>query len=280
MGYEDLGLNCNENAFTMTQMSYKDGVWAHGLSAEDQKKVEKYYNRSFSKAEDSPFWASKVFKVPHTNDMIDPNSPEDILKLGVLTATGLLAPNTSEQDNPHRSYRFVLVNPGKDEEKEATLYQRRFKAAGYLDQIKSEEERYLVYLSKYLLNNQSGVMSTPQTAFVKLAKYIQGELEGSNKNDAVDLFLASLDPKYGGTKSKDELYLEVDVNDAIKRQIIRMDRNRQVFYNPMIPDSDYGRNITEVVNFLSNPKNMDHLGTGSDSDSVYAIRYQLAKANF
>lgn len=276
MGYEQIGLSVAEGAQTSTPIPFTNRGFKHGLSDSELKIVEKHYNKSFSKPEHNEFWANLEFKTPHTEEVIDMTNPENILRLSVLSVAGYLAPNTEDQKNRFSSYKFVLRNEGEEEKAKASIYQKKTKAATVLEKIRETEAPYMIALARFLTGNSAGI-KTAESAFVKLMDFIEGKVT-STKGEAVDQFLSALDPKYGGNKLMSETMLEVTIQDAIMHGIIRYDKNRQTYYNPASPDSNYGRDKNEILAFLTNIKNQDHLGAGNDKDAPYAVRYLLARA--
>jgi hypothetical protein len=143
-----------------------------------------------------------------------------------------------------------------------------------LSEIDEKDPDYMIALCKYMCSFQGGIKTKDQ-AFSKLTEFIEGKIT-RKANEAVDYFLENVDPSFGGHTPKEQIFVRVDVEEAIKRNIIRLDRNRGVYTNSSLPDSDYGRDKDAVVNFLLAISNSDHLGSGSHKDEPYSIRLQLA----
>lgn len=275
MGYEQIGLSVAENALTTVPISWTNQGWKHGLSETELKVVQKHYGKSFSKPEDNEFWANLEFKTPHSGETLDMSNPETILRLSVLGVMGYLSPNMEDQRNRFSSYKFVLRNEGQEEAAKASIYQKRSKAIGILDKLKETEVPYMIALCRFLLSNANGI-KTGESAYVKLMDFLEGKTTNT-KGTPVDAFLSALDPKHGGNKTVAETMLESVIQDAINYGIIRMDRTKQHYYNSAAPDSNYGRDKAEIMAFLTNPKNQDHLGSGNDKDAPYSVRYLIAK---
>jgi hypothetical protein len=276
MGLETMGQCLFDGATTTVTPAVIQGKVIHGLTRQDDiKAVEGFYGKTFKDHVD--FYASLVLEVPHTLSVLNRESGEDILKLGVLSAQGKLAPSIDEQDDPNAFYQFVERDDDKVAATDATLFSKRIDAYSYLKQIKDKEPDYMLALCHYICNFNSGVKK-PDQAFKKLGEYIDGKITGDGKkNEAVNYFLRILDPAYGGEKPKEEVFVRVDVERAKSLHIIRFDRTRGVWYNAAIAGSDYGTRIEDVVEFLLAITNADHLG-GGPKDAEYSIRKQIAKA--
>ena len=275
MGLEDLGLCVFENAASTYSPAVVNGVVQHGIeNPKDIALVEQYYNRKFDRAEDLQSWANLILQVEHSQMPIDPKNPEDILRLGILKVQGKLAPSIDEQSNPNANYVFVLVNEGAQQEEEASIYKKRRDAHGLLKEISEKSPKYMIALAKYLLNFQGG-SNSENAALLKLSEMIDGKLH-AKKAEAIDQFVNSLDPIYGGRITKEEITLRVDIQRAITQGIIRRN-DKGIYYNPAVPGSDYGNSPDQIYTFLSQIVNSDHLGTGTDTDAPYSVRYQLKK---
>jgi hypothetical protein len=272
MGLEEEGQCLFEGAVTTVSPAIVNSKVIHGLKAkEDIKKVEEGYGQPFTNL---AFWANISIPVSHTLDPVDPDSPQHILKMGVLSASGKLAPSVQDEADPNRFYQFVLEDPDAEKELKMSLYDKRHDAIYKMRQIKDKEPGYLIALCSYICNFNSGEKKVSGAA-LKLGEFIEGKLS-KNSNDAVDYFLQILDPAYGGTKPKEEVIVRVEVEKAIHLGVIKKDRQKQIYYNGAMVDSDYGRTPDEVVSYLLAVSNADHLG-GGQKDEPYAIRRQIAQ---
>lgn len=274
MGLEQLGMCLFEGASTTVTPAVVQGRVQHGLSnKEDIAKVEKFYGHKLDS--DVDFWGTLVLSVQHTVSTLDLSSGEDILTIGVLKAQGKLSPTVADQDDPNENYQFVVVDEGAEATVTATLQRKRVTAMRKLSEIDEKDPDYMIALCKYMCSFQGGIKTKDQ-AFSKLAEFIEGKLT-RKASEAVDYFLENIDPQFGGHTLKEQIFVRVDVEEAIKRNIIRLDRSRGVFTNSALPDSDYGRDKDAIVNFLLAITNADHLGSGSPKDEPYSIRLQLSR---
>lgn len=281
MGLEKHGLSVFENANTTYSPAVVGGKVMHGLeSREDIKVVEEYFGHSLSSSSDLKFWANVVVTMPHTNYIINPNSGPDVLLMGLLKASGELAPSIEEQADPNRRYKFVLYNATAIDEAKASVTLRRGKMVTKLTELYEKEPKYIIALCRYLWDFREGQIRNAEQAFGKLTEFIEGKMTKGSKSDPIEKLKDALDPKYGGNLSKETLYISLDVRDAIALNIIRFDTGKQYFFNAAAEGSNYGRTTEEVLRFLAAVTNSDHLGAGSKDDQPYSIRLQLSKHSF
>lgn len=278
MGLERYKLNSFEGAEqTVSPVIFRNKV-QHGLKTQaDIDLVESHYNMSFTDPARFGDWAGIFIRVPHIEYIIDLKNGQDVLMLGLLAEQGYLAPSIAEQGDVNKRYKFVLHNEAEIDELKVSIYARRAKAISKITEILEKEPKYLVAVCRYLLSSSTGIQNKNQ-AFVKLTEYIEGKLSvDGKKGEAVDTVLAALDPSYGGSLTKETLYISLDVSDAIYHNIIRYDNTKQFYYNVAAEGSNYGRTRDDVMAYLSAVTNADHLGTGSFDDAPYSVRYQLEK---
>lgn len=264
MGFEQLGMTCAPGAVTSVPIPYTNTGWQHGLDDEQRRLVERHYSKSFSKKDDDWFWAGLFFEIPNDGAHIDLSNPEEVLKVSVLKQLGHLTLDPSNQVG----YRFSLFNQAADDAAKATFARQKAKAIAQLDEL-SKDEPYIVALAR-IISGHNKVINTGDGAFVVISDFI----EGGQKNVAA--FTEKLDPTLGGKLPKERAIVICVVKDAIKRSIIGFDRQANSFHNRALAGSNYGRTEEDVVTFLLQDQNADHLGFGNDSDEPYAIRRQLA----
>lgn len=278
MGLEQMGIQLFEGAETQVTPAVINNKVFIGYDekkeADTIKVIEKHYGRPLT---DLSFYGSLILRIQHMPFTIDPSNGEDLLKLGVLKAQGKLAPSASEQDDPNKDYQFVMFDERQESAIKLSVYQKRAKAASYLNTILEKDPDYLLALCHYNCNYSTGI-SSKEGAFVKLSELIDGKLS-ELKEVTVDSFLKSLDPVYGGDINKDWLMARVLVASALHYNILRYSSQKGYFYNVALPDGEnvsYGRNLDQVTDYLLQIHNSDHLGTGTDKDHPWAIRYQLS----
>lgn len=267
LGLEKEGRQLYEQASSTYEIPFVNGKFDHGLSKEQQKKVETYYGYKFDDPNAREFWASISVEIPHTLKMIDPENAEDLLLQSVLKKFGYLAPNLEEAtNNKMAKYRFVLRNEGEEEEVKASLYDRQDAALLVLADLKMKSKPYMIALAQYLFNEVG--IENDVLAYTKLRELISGDALSltKTKKNALDMFEAAMKIE------KVTLLVTVDVKKAIARNIIRKDINQR-FYNATTGVT-YGKTVEEVITFLLNPENADELGSTTNPHPT-SVRAQL-----
>lgn len=254
-----------ENCSSRFEIFYDAGrkLFKHGLSDSEIKTVETHYGRQFDNPEDFDFWSNLSFEVKHDVEPVDLTHPPDLLKVRAFQALKSLG-NFNDIISGDSVSDFMLTDEHKETELEATLYEKRDLAIAKLIQVK-QSKKYCVGIARYLLPSSMKI-STLEDAYTKIRQYLDGKIvKGANEaiknfNDACEI-------------PKEELYTTVDFNDAVKKNIIRKNRDGK-FHNPLT-GTEYGKTAKDSILYLMQPSNQEELGTGGKDDKPYAIRYQL-----
>ena len=106
-----------------------------------------------------------------------------------------------------------------------------------------------------------GAIIPYETSLMKLQDYI----EKSTVN--VDVFLDVLKLDY------DFIETSIFVKEAVSRNIIQVG-NDNTYFNK-ITEHKLGKTVTEVIKFYNDPRNLDLLGIGGESDSPTSLRKLL-----
>lgn len=267
MGLETQGLQLFEPAFTTISVPVVGNTVYHGLTNEsDISKVETYYGRKFTERPD--LWGQVSIDVPHTVVPVDPNNAEHILMIGLLRFNDWLAPSLADEKNPNKNYKFVLYSEEKEAEISATTHRRKAAMIAVISEIDVKDPEYLITLARTLCNFSAGIKTKDQ-AMLKLSEFLDGKLSNMSVSECVEVFRKTLDPIYGGDTTKESLFMDLIVNDAITNNIIRWYQPKGYYYNPAVPDGvglSYGRTKKEVAEFLSAISNSDHY-----AGSEYAV---------
>jgi len=248
---------------------FTNGEWKHGLKEDNDpekcevRKVEKFFNHSFSNPEHNDYWGGFRFKLSHETDTIDSTNMRHLLKKRILQDRGQLV--SSLRNDGTSVEDFVLYNEQEETNVTASLYKRRDKAIVELNKL-SKTPLYIIAVANYLLPENMWV-NNEETAYVRLRDFIEGRepfITQKGKNIESFFFAVELE--------KEELYVSVDVKEALKRNVIRKVGNS---YQNMASGITYGRNTEEVITFLMSPANQDELGNNSKNDLPTSIRQQL-----
>jgi hypothetical protein len=254
-----------ENCTSRFEIFYDAGrkKFNHGLSKEEQERVEAHYGRSFENPNDLEFWSNINFEIKHDVEPVDMENPPDLLKVRAFQALKSLG-NFNDIISGDSTSDFMLTDESKETELEATLYEKRDLAIAKLIQVK-QSTKYCIGIAKFLLPGSIKI-STLDDAYTKIRQFLDGKIiKGSNEairqfNNACDL-------------PKDELYVTVDFNEALRKNIIRKNADGK-FHNPLT-GTEYGKTSKQSIMYLMQPSNQEEIGAGGKSDKPYSIRYQL-----
>ncbi len=265
MGLSTLGYTVNPSAQTTFTIPYTSQGYLHGLDAANLKFVQDSLGKSFSNPADFDYWATLMLTIKHNNNQQVGMGPLDILGLSVAKVLGYVS------ETPSRESDFIIFDEGKDIRQRETIFEKRNKAASSLEEVKSNTPDLLVPLANYVLGYDSGI-KTPASAYVRLSEYLDGSTAVS-KNAAVDSFNSAVQVNPA------MLRIQYIMKMSIRLNIIRFDKVKNGWVNSALPDIVLGRDESEVLHFLMQPQNSDHVGTGTDSDVAHSLSLQLLGKN-
>lgn len=269
LGLEVKGRQFFDNTTAVYPIPRLNKKWLHGLNEDQVKKVEKDTGRSFTNPSDNEFWGGLEFEIDHNYDFVPTNDWKDVLKIGVLKNLGVLAGSLEEvRNNPNANYGYVLSDPKQEVQEKLTLTKKKYKAIEYLMEIK--DSSYLLYFAKYVLPKTLSLNEDEELAFQSLSEFIEGEIkerQGSTIKENLAKFQKAREME------KEDLILKVDIEEALKFNLIRLDKSK-MYTNPLYGHA-IGRNFNKVFEYFKDPKNQEELGLNMDTDNEYSLRYQL-----
>lgn len=272
LGLEKQGLQVFENAEVTTEIPLKNGKIMYDLTPEEKEKVEAHYGMTLDDPANVQEWIDRVhINIRATIDTLDITNPEDILKVGVLKANKSLAPNLEEaKANQMAGYKWVLYTEAQEDGAKLSVHKRYHNTIQELLKL-SKKRTKLLAVAKYILPSSLGIRNDETKAYVKLTEWLEGKVETITKDAAIT--------KLNEVINMDEhqLFVTVDYKEAVSKNIIR--RNADGYFYNTISQTAYGKNQSECIKFLTNPKNQDELGLNDKDDKDYSIRYQLNKYN-
>lgn len=258
MGLENLEYVLFPDCETVLEIPMIRGKYNLGLTEEQQKTFEDYFNVKFDSPEGVEFLSNYQIVLRHDVNPRDDRKMEHLFDLLVLKANnGMGAVQFTEDPNDIGRLPFVATNEQKESEEKMSKNQTRNKALSELEKLSNNKAK-LTKVCKYIfdLNTQD---LTEQNAYNRLDAYIMG--------GQAEKFLHAL------TLDADYVDTVVTVKDAMTKGVIRLGQDQ--WYVNHANQTKLGRNLEEVVNYLSNPQNQDQLGIGNDKDLPYAIKRQL-----
>lgn len=258
MGLENIGYTLFPECQTTLEIPMIKRKFNLGLSDEEKKAFENYFNVQFDTPEGYEFLSNYRIELRHDVNPKDHNKMEHLFDLAILKANGGMGVVQFEDDEDFFGKRpFIATNEEKEIKDEVGKKQTRNKAIKSLEEL-AKKKTSLIKYAKYIFDLGAAEISE-DIAYKRLDDYIMG--------GQADKFLniMSLDPDYVDTV--------VTVKDAITHGIIRLGQDQ--WYSNYANQTKLGRNLEEIVNYLNNPNNQDQLGLGSKDDLPYAIKRQL-----
>ena len=230
-----------------TTVVFLEGVLASNKL--DIKDKSFWNNVKVVSPENHSFWAT--IRIAPSNEAIylDPNEPEDLIKITSIEAGGFpdVAPSFESAKKASRKPKFFLDRTNVTIQNTTKVSISESRAKSILIELYDNNINKLRYLCKALdANSTQYKKSTPnEVLFGNMSEFIEGKL-GSAKTEAPGVFLkrAALD--------METLKLQALVKDASFYRILTV-RSGQIYEGHF--DTSLGYNVVEVVEFLKNPLN-------------------------
>ncbi len=201
------------------------------------------------------FWGDFTLFIRNGRRELDLKRPLDEVLYHAIKARGFteVAPSYEAAKDTNHVYKYYL----KREEEEAavrTQYSKLVdKASGLLAALAEEDSYKMFLISKHLLtmSNEYKRNTPPDIIYAKLRQFIAGEIVKDNKKETVKQFLECY------KLEKEILTLKAYVNEALYRKFLIQESDGH-FYNKQT-QTRYGKNVSEVVNYLKDPINQSEL---------------------
>ncbi len=270
LGLEKDGLNSYSMGTNSFEIPKKGNKWNHGLTPEQEAKIEAHYGRSFSNPLDNSFWGDMLFELRNFTQSLDMTDPHNILMVSVGKQLGYVAENIDEvKENPMHQFTYIIKDSAREHTQDLSLYERTDEAIITLSRVKKQSNKYLLALAFYCTPNPFEIGTNSDLAYTRLRKLINGEYTES-KREGLSKFEAAV------ALEKAYLYATNDVRWAIRKNIIRRGGDL-IYYNPM-SGVQYGKTEAKIVEFLLATENQDEYGV-TTNPSPTSIKEQLKKLN-
>jgi hypothetical protein len=268
LGLEKYNMSKFDGCKTMYEWPFRNGKPLIPVFKKDHKEIiENFYGCKIGEASFTDVVSNHVVTFSGQLTALDETNPQDLLSIYLLSLIkGSVAPTLEDADNPMNNHRHYIVS---QKEEVATKVNKKvlvLEAASMLMDLKNNKSKHMVMVAKDIFAN-SGIGNNQDTAFIMLSDLIDGKNE-QFKKDPIGVFMsaAKKDPK--------ELRLSVDIKEAMVYNIIRRDSDGW-YFNPA-SGVKYGKNFTEIYQYLKKPENQEELGVGNEKDATFSIRYQLS----
>lgn len=246
-----------------------NGHYRHGVTNETHREfIEKNFfgGESLESEVAKDYFRTCMVELNPDITFFDTENPESLLKYYIaISAPEIVAPSRADAKSKSMSVRPFIVEDGVEIKKEQlSIRQKTNKARAKLAELELEPN-YMLVLAKYLAPANAGI-SDSEKAYIYLDDLLTGKYTNDSELIAVNRFNQAL------SVDREILYISSDVKEALYKNIIR--KQGGIFTNP-ISQTPYGRTEEEVINFLSQDMNQEELGTGTQLDKPYSIRFQL-----
>lgn len=215
----------------------------------DVKSKDFWKDVKLLKPDNTSFWSSIKITASNEDVYLDPNNPEDIIRIHAIQAGGFpeIAPSLEIAHSSQKRYRFYL-DKHEDTVKETTKSSIKEARAGVLlIDLYDNNINKLRYICKAIdANSTQYKKTTPnEVLFGNMDEYIKGGADRKLKTNA-DNFIKIAD------LPMETLMLRALVKDATYHSFLTF-RNGQIYESGT--DSAMGNSVLEVVEFLKNPLN-------------------------
>ncbi len=239
------------------------------ISESELQMIEDYLGFKLDSPDGTEYLKNFLIDINTDIEVFNLTNPLDVLKFAVIRAyKGDVAESFEDADARSKPPKYYIARGDNDLDRKITGKLLHSQASGILFNLYTDNSRQLIAIAKYLLPSNSGVGDSAKHAYDKLDKYINNLIDKqTNSLDNCKTFLNTL------KIDKEVLYLTADVKECIFMNIIRRDKEGY-YYNPA-SNTRYGKTLDATIEYLSDVKNQEELGTGTSADQPFALRFQL-----
>ena len=267
LGMEEYNMSMWDGTTVLMDVPMKGNRYVHGLTKDEVEELKSFdkLGIDLDSEEGQQFLADFQISIPSRLSSLDLDNPRDFLSLKILQASGnIIAPSKGEATTGNVKYGFYIQN--KDEEARSNNITLRTvnQAITKIENLSIENPEFFLAVCKFILPDNVGLGTNVDVAYSKINEFVRASLDGAKR------FLDAINEN---VVSKHKIYITNDIKTAIRKNVIRKNQ-KGYYYNPMT-NTEYGKNLEEVINFLMDVKNIDEMGTGENDDANYSIKYQL-----
>lgn len=260
MGLQEAGFVLFPETETVLEIPFVNGKYHLGLTPEETKSFEAHFGVTFDSEAGQEFLEDYRIVLNHDINAYSKGNMDSQFQLKVLKANkGMGVVRFNEEDDPHETAPFIATTEEFEVETRVNKKAIRNQALAALQNLMDKSQPKLIRLARYLFDVNHNMDA--QTAYDRSDEYITENI-GNAENF---LRAIKLDPEY--------IDAVITVKMAIARGIIRLAQDK--WYVNHLDQTKLGRNVEEIVTFLTNPQNFDQMGVGNDNDSAFAIKRQL-----
>ena len=262
-GLENYGKSRFPNTSSVYEIPFWNGRYNLGMTEEQENEFSMFFIGKDSKSREwQEFLSEYTLKLDFEGPVFDSSTMKGKFDYHVYVKANpqlcAIASSKGAVNDVIADFKYVVVNEVEDEEKEYSTMKLRNSALSELNKLEKNDKMLLLY-ARYIFPVRN--LTSPMRAYTLLDVYLKESREN------VERFLAIL------KEPRDLIDVVVTFKLGYEKNIIR--KNRENYFYNHASGTVLGKNQDECVEFLSNPKNQDELGTGSKSDSSLSIKSQL-----
>lgn len=202
--------------------------------------------------DNAEFWEKVVVEGKNTPVFLDPQKPEDLIKICAIEAGGITIVAKSYEDARSRGQNTPKFYLDKNEEtasSKTVVTKLQNAAISKLTTIFNENPEKLRLVAKCVDTDSAQYKkSTPNdVTYSNMDAYIKGQGVERNLKKAAETFVAACD------LDMEDLMLKAIIRDASFYNLIVLKGDGMLYHNQSA--SMMGRNISECVTYLKNPVN-------------------------
>ena len=250
----------------------KDAYYLANLDEKERKKqidkidrMVKDFNAKYPSADlgncslENKFYQNLFIELGAENTIINTNSLMDAIKFHIIKTNAEynkdfpVAPNYTEAATSNRDYKFYIADSEIDVQEEVTYKREVNKAISLLDELSTKEKAKFLLVIKYLFApDKSYNQESDDRLYKRGDDYIKGIVDGVKTQDGRTYYKNFITV---ATMDREELTLKVVIKYAIYLNVIRMNKERELYYAKT--GQLLGRIPDDAFKYLSSIKNKD-----------------------
>lgn len=263
-GLEKYGKSKFPRCTSQMEIPIVNGKHKLGITEKEEETFAQYFVNNTRTSPEWRQWLNDfVYTAPYDQKVLDLSVMEDLFTYQVFIKGNpqlafIASSKKHAEDQSLTGYKYVVVNETEDEVEVVSVQKVKNKARAKLVEIQ-DDELEILKVAHYLFPVRGITNST--SAYKTIDGFI-----GESKENALK-FLSAFNVE------SELMDVTVTVKRAIEKNILRRGQDNY-FYNHATGNR-IGKNIDEMIDYLSNPANSDELGTGAKNDSPTTIKKQL-----
>ncbi len=263
-GLEKYGKSKFPRCTSQMEIPIVNGKHKLGLTDEQEEDFAQYFvNNSRTSLAWKTWLNDYVYTAPYDQKVLDLSTKEDQFAYQVFIKGNpqlafIASSKKQAEEQSLTGYKYVVINEVEDEVEVVSVQKTKNKARAKLVEIQ-DDELEILKIAHYLFPVRG--ITTSTSAYKTIDSFI-----AESKDNALK-FLSAFNV------DAETMDVTVTVKRAVEKNILR--RGQDNYYYNHASGNRIGRNVDEMVDYLSDPRNADEIGTGSINDSPITVKKQL-----